>query len=86
MFLSGTSLASGNTDFIKRKVVRFIMSTLVHAAGGIRHAALATQLNRASSQMKIDSNLSAHHVTIVTDAGGFASIRPAEGSKIFRAN
>ena len=42
-------------------------------------ARASTPLNHSSSQMKNDSNLSAHHVTTVTDAGGFASIRPAEG-------
>ncbi len=43
-------------------------------------------LNHASLKMMADSNLSAHHVTTVTDAGGLAFIRPAEGRKSFRVH
>ena len=43
-------------------------------------------LNQSSSQMKGDSHLSAHHVTIVTDAGGLAFIRPAEGNEVIRVD
>jgi len=35
---------------------------------------------------KTDSYLFAYHVTAVTDAGGFASIRPAEKKEVFREN
>lgn len=38
-----------------------------------------SSLNQSSSQIKGDPHLSAHHVTIVTDAGGFVKIEsPAD--------
>ncbi len=43
-------------------------------------------LNQSSSQMNADSHLSAHHVTIVTDAGGLAFIKPAEAKKFLRVD
>jgi len=40
-------------------------------------------LNQFSPQVKVDSHLSAHHVTIVTDAGGLAFIGPSEAENYF---